>query len=329
MKQLPCPRCGNPEVVDTFCSACLRELHPLVEKVKEVTMTFCVVSGKVKIGTGWEDLSPQEALLKAANKALVVVDGAEVTVEEYDFSEFLQKPGIHRVLEVEATVTKEYSEEYVIPIVLKTTVSPKFAKLGTNYYEATLQLRNETIEHKKLLEKLVGRYDSLAANKEIPHDNGTDYLMTEKQSMKKIAYKLQHRFGGLLKENVRLITRDHLRSKDVYRLTVFIEFPPYKRGDVLQNEERLVRFDAPGKKLRFTNILTGKKIEEQYEPGKYEYATVHETTVTQVEPKLFILDTNYQQVPAIGQAELNEKVGAVYFKKKWYLITSSQPKKDH
>lgn len=328
MKQLPCPRCGNTDVVDTFCRSCLRELHPLVEKVKEVTMTFCVVSGKVKIGTGWEDLNPQEALLKAARKALVVVDGAEVTVDDYDFSEFMQKPGIHRVLEVVATVTKDYSEEYVIPIILRTTVSPKFAKLGTNYYEATLQLRNEKEEHRKVLEKLVAKYDGLAVNKEIPQDKGTDYLMTEKQSMKKIAYKLQHLFGGLLKENVRLITRDHLRSKDVYRLTIFIEFPPYERGDILVNDERLVRFDAPGKKLRFTNILTGKKIEEQYEPGKYEYAEIHDTTVTQVEPKLFILDTNYQQVPVIGQAGLDEKVKAVFFKKKWYLVTP-QPKKDN
>ncbi len=328
MKQLPCPRCGNPEVVDTFCASCLRELHPLVEKVKDVTMTFCVVSGKVKIGTGWEVLSPQEALLKATRKALVVDEDTLVEVEEIDFSEFLQKPGIHRVLEVTATVSKEYSEEYIIPVVLKTTVSPKYAKLGTNYYEATLQLRNEQEEHKRALEKLVGRFDSLAVNKEIPHDNGTDYLVTDKQAIKKIAYKLQSRFGGTLKENVRLITRDHLRSKDVYRLTVFIEFPPYKKGDVLVNDERLVRFDAPGKKLRFTNLLTGKKIEEIYEQGKYDYAQIHETTVTQREPKLFILDPEYQQVPAIGEAELNAQVKAVFYKKKWYLVTS-QPKKDH
>lgn len=332
MKSLPCPRCGKKATAATFCSSCLRELHPLVDRMRDVKVTFCVKSGRVKIGTGWESLSPQEAIQKAVEKAIVPKEKVvKVVAEHIDIQEFLQKPGINRILEVKATVTgsaqglKEYDEEYVVLVNLLTTISPKYAKIGTHYFEGILQLRNEMPNRVALMKKLVLKQDGLAINKEIPVKNGTDYEFTDKQRMRQIAHILHNRFGGVLKENARLITHDKMRSKDVHRLTVFIEFPPFEKGALLQSEEDLVIVEKLGKKMIYRKVITGKKKEGPYDPSVYQVITPKVAKVIQEKPHLAIIDPEtFQLVPLywngyLGGA-LNVDVLVAKHKGRWWSI---------
>ena len=343
MKSLPCPRCGDPKTIGTFCASCQRELHPLVEKVKESTITLCIMSGRIKIGTGWETISLEEAVQKVAEHAMVAKERvSKIFAHEFEVDD-LFKPGLERQVVVRVSVTghaqglPEYTEDYELPLTIKTTVSPRYAKIGTQYFEGVLQLRNEHLAAKKLLHKLVGMRDGLAINKEIAHKRGTDYQFTNKQSMRQIAHELFARFGGLLKENARLITYDKQRSKDVHRLTVFIEFPPFMRGDVLISDEELVYVQGLGKKLRLQNLRLGKVREEAYEPDKYEVISPVKTTVSQVEPEIAIINPEtFQQEKLFFHTKggtptfvVGDEVFVVWFKDKWWLtpVRSSEPKK--
>ena len=339
MKTLPCPRCGNPKVVNTFCAACLRELHPLVDRVKDVSLSICVMSGKVKIGTGWEVLDINEAVQKVVEKSLVSKETiVEVVTQDLDqeFIDELHKPGLNRTVDVVTTVTGQvnditpYSEEYEIPVTIKTTVSPRYAKIGTQYFEGVLQLRNDHKKVHRALSSLVAKQDGLAINKEVVQKRGIDYYFTDKQRMRQIAHELFNRFGGLMKENARLITYDKQRSKDVHRLTVLIEFPPFARGDVLVNDDSLVRVQGLGKKIRIQDLTTGKVTEKVYEPDKYSIAQVLSTKISQVSPEVAIISPETFQQQKLyfhtkgGAPEfvVDQEVFVVLFRNRWWLVSA-------
>lgn len=336
--------CGVKVTDGTFCPKCLRELHPLLSKVKDAHIDFCVLSGDVRLQTAWERMSVEEAIEKAVKKALV--PGAEVTILNVEVGQaqstvtggeqsqevifdFLKKPGIDRVVDVPVTVTGsvegagEYSEEYLIPLHIKTTVSKKYSKIGSQYFEGTLQLRNEEPRHVVALKKHFSRFPDLAINKTIDVSTGHDYQITDKQRMRQIALKLQQQFGGLMKENARLVTRDKQKSKDVYRLTILLEFPPYHVGDVLTDGKRVLELRSFGKKLQFRNVLTGKKVELLYEKDLLEPVEVFDAKISQAHPELAILHPEtFQQVPVRAREELavDSEVRVVQHKNAWYVI---------
>jgi len=330
MKSLPCPRCGNKQVIDTFCADCERELHPLVKKFKEHTITLCVSSGDIKLQTAWERITLREAFEKTVKRTLILAKDATVTSKEFTIPEFeyIDKPGMDKTFELAVTVTGsrngvEREEVYNVPINIKTTISKKYAKMGTQYYEGTLQLRNETEEHERALKKHFSRYPDLAINKTMDVPTGHDYHITDKQRMRQIAHKLHKHFGGVLKENARLITRDNQTSKDVYRLTIFIEFPPYKRGDVLTDEKQVLLVKGFGKKMHLQNIQTGKKVELAYKRDALSKVETFVTKISQTHPETAILDPEtYQQVPVRSREELviDQEVTVIQHQGSWWVV---------
>jgi NMD protein affecting ribosome stability and mRNA decay len=328
MKSLPCPRCGASDVIDTLCANCERELNPLVEKFKEHAINICVKSSMIKLQTAWERISLEEAYEKTIKKTVIPSPGSEITGFEYEIPEieYIDKPGMDKLIDLPVVITGvrnkvQRTEEYDVPIRIKTTVSGKYAKIGTQYYEGTLQLRNEKPFHIKELKKHFARNPDLASNKTTVVSTGHDYQITDKQRMRQIAHKLQHRFGGLLKENARLVTRDKQKSKDVYRLTILIEFPPYEQGDVLTDGKRLLKVKGFGKKIQYQNVITGKKVEEPY--AQLDTVQKHKTKITQTHPELAIINPEtFQQIFVKSREEhqQNENVTVVQFKNVWYVV---------
>lgn len=355
--ELPCPRCGNKNVVSTFCARCLRELSPIVEKLKAVKITFCVESGNIKLLHAWEDIPQAEALQKVIARAIVPKSGATIDeiriLTELD-QELLRKPGIQRDVimhvivkgKADNDIPQSYEEEYDIPITLLTTINPRFAKIGTDYFEGVFQARNETPKRKKaFLEAVANRANrGMAVNKEksvkVGRDKArfikigqedeygaTDYYVTKKQAMRSIVYELHEKFGGVLKENTRLITHDKLKSKDVHRLTIMIDYPPYDWNDVLMDEEetRILVVKDLGKKIRYHDVKRGKRVEEAYAPGVYHIVETQTAEICQTQPQLGIIDPQtFQQVRLYyaGNHELavGDKARVIKAKTQWWLV---------
>jgi len=216
-----------------------------------------------------------------------------------------------------------YSEEYDIPLNVKTTSSKKYSKMGTQYYEGTLQLRNEQEMHFAALTKHFSNNPALAINRTMTRGTGHDYQITDKKRMRQIAHKLHLQFGGLFKENARLVTYDNQTSKDVHRLTILIEFPPFAQGDVLTDDKRVLQVRKLGKKITYLNVLTGKKVEETYEKGKFEPIETHKVKISQTQPELGFLDPKtYQQVPLRSREEheVDEEVTVIHHKNAWWVV---------
>jgi len=310
MAKLPCPQCGNPDVIGTFCESCLRERSPLVSQVREVKLTFCSRSGEVKIANAWERLKPEEAIRRVVKRALVYAP--EAKIERFDVGdavlpELLNKPGMRRRIEVQVIVRgraedglpSDYDEEYGIPIIIETTISPKHAKAGSQYFEAIIQTRNEREAQREALRVSAARRDAMI-NKEEPikrGKGGTDYYLADKKTASIIAQALHERFGGILKHSSTLFSRDKQTGKDLYRDTFLVEYPDFDVGDILTDDKLAFRVGNLGKIIMFENLTTGKKKGATYEPGKFTKMERRETTVSQVEPTLAVIDPDtFQQV---------------------------------
>ncbi|MBR9702456.1 hypothetical protein GOV10_00325, partial [Candidatus Woesearchaeota archaeon] len=268
--------------------------------------------------------------------------------------ELLRKPGIERDIDVHVIIKgkadddipKTYEEEYDIPIKLLTTISPRFAKIGTDYFEGVFQARNETPKRKASFIKAVEERanNGMAINNERPVKLGkdkrrfvkegqenvytaTDYQATKKQIMRVIVHDQFEKFGGIMKENARLITRDKQRSKDVYRLTIMLEYPPFDWNDVLvdENETKLLVVKDLGKKIRYLDLMRNKNVVEPYSPGKYHIVDPQQAQVSQMQPQPSIIDPKtFQQTRLyfVGKQEISvgDEVLVVKLKDRWWLI---------
>lgn len=337
MKPLPCPRCGNTDIIETFCSKCLRELYPLIDKIKEQNISVCIRSKDVKVTHAWESIPLGEAITKAIEKSLTprtgaIIENIEVMPPEVDF---LEKPGIKRTVIVpvniigkaNAEMPRTYTEQYDIPLIIETTISPKYSKIGTQYFEGTLQVRNETPQRKEKLKSIVKRFTQtgFAINKSIEHKNGTDYEVTDKQRMHQLANELHGQFGGILKETRTLVTRDKQRSRDVFRDTVLLEYPPFDKGDVIIDEKRVLQVVQLGRKIRYTNVLTGKRVEEPYKQDTFTIIEPQEVQVSQLHPTPAIISPEtYQQTPLYAAGpmvgEVGDQVSVIKHQDKWWLV---------
>lgn len=333
---LPCPKCGSKNIVSTFCANCLKELNPLLKSVKDPKLSFCVSSNKVQISHGWEDLSPQDAIIKVIENNLKLNPEAIIENIDYEFPEIpdLSKPGLKIELLIGVIITgrvttemKSYEETYDIPVKIETTVSPKFAKVGTEYFEGIYQARNEKEEHKKYLKNIINRQKDRgqAINKEEPVKNGTDYYIVKKQLFHTVAQEIADKFGGRYKMTRKLFSYNNQKSKNIYRVTWLVEFPPFEKGDIFIDEKnRILKLKEFGKKIHFENIATGKQVFEEYEKDKFTLIPQITTTISQIHPQVTVLDPDtYQPIPVRNRFIPDLKPGAevkiVTIKNKTYL----------
>lgn len=94
------------------------------------------------------------------------------------------------------------------------------------YYEAILQLRPFDKEVFKYVQDQLSRNPHVFVSKYVEKKEGIDLYLSSKRFAKTVGQKLKRRFyGGIVKMAQKLYSRDRLRSKEVYRLTVLFRCP--------------------------------------------------------------------------------------------------------
>ena len=343
-----CPKCGSKEVVDVFCKDCLREEKPLVKGFKEPNISFCTECHAVKNKGTWTNFTDDlkkvtlyvEELLKKevmfnnwANIKDIIV---ELDSEINDKTGLLQKKTAKIIVSGTSSNSKKakvHDEEYNFPAEVQNTLCPKCKKKGTQFFTGTLQLRNPTLEAinfvRDFFEKSIHHI-----NKESKQKNGgIDFLITNNMETEKVALELQREFGGEVKINTKLFSRNKQTSKDIFRLNALVKLPDFEVGDVIENynkqkkrEELLIVVEL-AKQIKFFDILRGKYCQHLFKDlVDYKKLKVWVSQVTKIHPYIEVLHpTTYQPVKVhnnkfLKDYGLGEEVDIVMFNNKTYLV---------
>lgn len=89
-----------------------------------------------------------------------------------------------------------------------------------DYYEAIIQIRPKDREIFDFLIKQIEDRKNVSISKIVEKKYGNDIYISDKKFARTLGERLKKRFKGELKTSRKLHTRDRIKSKDVYRVTV-------------------------------------------------------------------------------------------------------------
>ena len=173
-----------------------------------------------------------------------------------------------------------------------------------NYFEGILQLRNPNKEILSFITKQIQKNKQILAKTE-GLKQGFDLYFQNKKFMASLATKIIKEFGGKIKKTATLHTKDNLTSKDLYRQTIFIEFPKFLKQDVIEIETNIYLVKDMRKKLGVFNLIKEKKEKIDY-PKEYKILKKEKTRIISLKPLKVLNPEDFQ--PLITKNPLNKKL---------------------
>ena len=310
-----CPSCGKSISKGVLCKDCsFEELD-----YKELNIKLCLSKKYFYKGkwTNYEDLFEltKKLLEDSLNKPFLLIRG----LEEYE--ELLAKPGIQRKLDV---LFESDGIEYEAQIGIETTLSPSVAKVGSEYYEGILQLRNARDEIKKYIASFLVK-NNIYINKKVDKDDSVDYYFIDKRRINTVSHKVMKKFGGVLDLNEQLFSRNRLRSKDLFRLNALLFVPSFKEGDVVLLENPVLITNT-SKLISGFDLVKGKKMTFNFERDKkYEVLKINKAKVISNYPEFEVISpTSYESLKIVNNRNVkvveNKNVKFVEFEGKAFVI---------
>jgi nonsense-mediated mRNA decay protein 3 len=164
----------------------------------------------------------------------------------------------------------------------------KINKTQSEYFEATLQLRNLSEE---MLEFVI---DEMVKNKvhianEKRHKDGVDFFISSNKFALKIGNALKKKYGGTLKKSRQLFSYNKSAGKDIYRVSVFFKALDFKPGDIVRFGSNIVRIRHLGKRLVGRDVKTGRGVNVELKSVEPEKLQIVEATVSKCYPWLEVI----------------------------------------
>lgn len=225
-----------------------------------------------------------------------------------------------------------HDERKRVTVYVRQTVCPRCQKFLGGYFEAILQVRAEdrplTEEERKAIGKLVEekvdeimRRDRMGFIQDtIEKEEGLDFYMGSTSSARKIAQAIKERFGGTISEAYELVGMDRQTSKEVYRTSVSVRIPKFRRGDIVADRKGNVyeveRVDGKGLTLR--NLENWESEHFDWKTAKREAIdTVEheesEAMVTSMSPReVQLMDMESYETYELDRPPFEVKEGEVY-----------------
>ncbi len=309
-----CPVCGKTiNRGETFCE----EHTPKTIHTKEIIIKVCDC-GRIMDKNQWVMTKEIEKKIK---KIIQEKTRERINIKELEY-EMPEKRGQKR----EGTAKAEYEgEKQKITFTIINEQCDKCAKIGTQYYTAKLQLRNPpegVIEEiKKYLEGKEKK--GIAINKIEETPRGPDLYLTHKTAAQQLGEKLIRKFGGTKKESEQLFSRDRQTSKELYRLNVVVEFPKFKKNEVIIINDRVVKVTGLGKQCTGRDLARDKKV--VFTAGEEEKKLEKKKSrITRTKPRIMALDPeDYQEKElrnkTLPELKINQEVKVVKYKKQLFL----------
>lgn len=296
-----CPRCGKTNIRGEYCSACTLIINPLPKDWKHLAMTFCSRCNATKLNNKWQPSNNLEATIRTQfSKRLKLGNDVRVTPILDDLK---TGPGITQEIEIEVKAPRHGL--YGVPVTVIFTICQKCSKAGTTYFEGIFQLRTadgkelrrdvlQTVRNEIAKHAVRGVY----CTKEDAVGNGIDFQITSQKHVQTIGRRLHETLGGTLKINSRIFSRNKQTSKDVFRVNVLLELPPFVKGDVVRIVDKVIRVTSMGKKIMGEDLVQKRGVTVDYKSADVTVLPVKKVAVSQVYPRLEILEPEtYQPVP--------------------------------
>ncbi|MEK6960578.1 MAG: NMD3-related protein [Nanoarchaeota archaeon] len=137
--------------------------------------------------------------------------------------------------------------------------------MHNEYFEGILQLRAPTEEVLSFIESEMLKHGKVRVSKTKQVADGADMYMTDQRFLQNLGRRLKDRFGGQLKVAPRLFSKDHLTSKNVYRVNVLFRMPAFARGDEMTVIGRRVKVLAVKKLVQVQDLENGEKFAVPFE----------------------------------------------------------------
>jgi|APSaa5957512576_1039674.scaffolds.fasta_scaffold03035_5 nonsense-mediated mRNA decay protein 3 len=318
-----CPKCGNDadSFIEGICKECYLADHSLIKGFKDFVIFFCGCNKfKTKDKSKWmlcKNLN--DAVNKSVTKNLVPELG--VTIEEIKTELVLPKhvpnAGVKVVGEIEITVNGFFSEDLeepvfestIIPVKVNFTICKDCSRPHSQYFEGILQLRNADPEIETFVKKAVDKNRLVFITKEKKTTNGVDYYLTSNQFAHSMGHELRNKFGGIIKENSKLFSRDSTTSKEQRRLTVLYKPHPFKLHDAVSYDKKVYTINKMGKEVLGKNVVTGKTTLLRLEKEMPERLETVQTTIAITSPRIEVIHPKTFQSTPVENKETTLKPG--------------------
>ncbi len=137
--------------------------------------------------------------------------------------------------------------------------------MNDQYFEGILQLRNPNSLVLEFIATETENRKGVFISKTVKVANGIDFYFSSQRFLQRLGHKLKEKFGGELKINESLHTRDHLTSKDLYRVNVYFRVLNIKKGDKVMIRGEEFEIIGIGKKILAKSLENGRKSQLKFE----------------------------------------------------------------
>lgn len=173
-----------------------------------------------------------------------------------------------------------------------------------DYFEGILQLREIDEE---ILDFVLSQFEKndIYISKMVKLKKGYDIYSSSNKFSRKIARRLLNSYGGEIKESPTVFSRNHMTSKDVYRLNVLYRPSKFRRGEVVVNHNDVYKVTSIEKGYVIgINLMNGKK--KKFDECKK--LDTYDVEVVSTTPTVRVLDReNYELVDVVNPR--NQKEG--------------------
>ena len=226
------------------------------------------------------------------------------------------KPGIKEDLALEVIHGHNHFD---IPARLEVTLCPKCSKKGTQFFDSILQLRNSSDEVLEFARNDVKRHHKkgIFINKEVPVEKYStkdiDLYLTNQSYAKTLAEKIKKHFGGTIRKTAKHFSANLQTSKVLYRLSILLTLPNYRKDDVIRKEGHLYHIQSIGEKIHVTDLKTSHKTSLAHKD--YDILTPVVFQVIKRYPEYEVIDPEtYYQARLMNpkkNLEINQKIKVV------------------
>ncbi len=298
----------------------------LLPEIKSVSLRYCEQSMTYKVNNAWKEYEDISEVLHGTVSNQLKRKISKDTLLKVD----PVKKG-DKIKELVITATRgSQKEQKIVKAEVDKTMNPALAKKFSKYLEGTLQLRNVDERMfpflQEQLEQAEKRFCHVIDMRE--KKDSIDMDMTSQKEIGKIAKNMQKEFGGELKMDYKLHTRDKQTQKELHRLTATIIFPDVKKGDFIAKDGNTYEVTAIiDDKMKVENLDHGKKefmgIEGEHKTLKKEKAIVVQTNpeVMAIDPENFQMTKVILRDPKnIKKIRIDQKLDVVRSNRKLYSI---------
>lgn len=294
MKQ--CIKCGQKAELENLCTKCYLEKNPLLTGFKDIRARLCPDCSYYFLKGKWQSYSKMEkAIEETVRNSIKLNKNVEKTKIEIEFVPGRQgkRTSIaNALLELSANIEgKTVKDKYEIPVIIAYEQCGKCSSRGGKYFEGVLQIRHATEEILNYIRRDISKTKGVQISKEEEEKDGIDFYLTSQKYMVRLGEKLHKEFGGELKINSRIFTRDNQTSKDVYRMNVFLKFGSFKNKDIIHWDGKIIRISNVSKQVTGFDLSVNKKISVAFDKIKNaEVLEKQRAMVVKTQPDVCVLN---------------------------------------